>query len=91
VPSVPVLPEGSGFRFAAHQRGSAVPVTWSPCRPIHYVTRPANSPVDGAALLHRAVAAVSAATGLRFEDDGTTSEDPSDDREAYQPGRYGSR
>lgn len=34
---------------------------------------------------------MSAATGLRFVFDGTTTEAPSTDRRAYQPDRYGDR
>jgi len=84
-------PEGQGFRFLAHQPGSAQPVTWSPGRPVHYVLRPDNAPVDGAAMIAQAVAAVSTATGLRFVADGPTSEGPSEDRSAYQPDLYGDR
>ncbi len=37
------------------------------------------------------MAEVSAATGLRFVNDGTTSEGPSDERKPYQQDRYGHR
>jgi len=40
-------------------------------------------------VLQAAIAAVSRAAGLRFIDDGPTSEGPTADREAYQPARYG--
>ena len=42
-------------------------------------------------LVREAIAAVSAATGLRFVDDGTTEEGPSDTRSPYQPEVYGER
>lgn len=90
-PAVPARAEGDGYRFLEHQRGSSEPVTWSPCRAVHYVVRPDHAPADGGALLQQAVAAVSAATGLRFVDDGSTTEQPREDREAYQPDRYGRR
>jgi hypothetical protein len=90
-PEVAALPEGSDYRFRAHQDDSAEPVTWSPCRPIHYVVRPANQPPGGDALLREAFASVGAATGLRFVDDGTTDEAPSEQRDIYQPDRYGDR
>lgn len=67
------------------------PVTYDPCRPIHYVTRAANSPAAGPKLIEEAVAAVSRATGLMFIDDGATTEAPSKDRQSYQPDRYGDR
>lgn len=88
----PLSATSMSFRFKATQPGSpATPVTFSPCRPIHYVVRPDNAPPGGQALLEQAVAAVSQATGLRFIYDGTTVEAPMEDREPYQPGRYGDR
>jgi len=91
-PAVPELAEGQGYRFIAHQDDDAGrPVTWSPCRPIRFVTRLDNTPVGGAALITAAVAEVSAATGLRFEDGGLTTELPSEERKAYQFDRYGDR
>jgi hypothetical protein len=90
-PPVPALPEGTGYEFMAHAAETGDPVTWSPCRPIHYVVREANQPAQGAALLEQAIATTSAATGLRFISDGTTDEGPSAERRAYQPDRYGDR
>lgn len=90
-PPAPAETEGTRFRFLSHREGTKQPVTWSPCRPIHYVTRPDNAPQGGSDLIAAAVAEVSAATGLRFVDDGATTEGPSEDRAAYQPSRYGRR
>lgn len=84
-------PAGSGgYTFTAHQPDGA-PMTYDPCRPIHYVIRAQGAPSGGDALVRQAVAAVSAATGLRFVDDGTTTEAPREDRAPYQPDRYGRR
>jgi hypothetical protein len=85
------VPDGTGrFEVLQHQRGDASkPVAWDPCRPVHYVVNPSGGPADGPALIHAAIAQVGAATGLQFVDDGTTSEAPSKERGAYQPGRYG--
>jgi hypothetical protein len=88
-PAVATRSEGTGFRFLAHQPNSRNPVTWSPCRPIHYVTRPDHTPVGGAAVVTEAIAAVSTATGLRFVHDGSTDEAPAEDRSTYQKRRYG--
>jgi hypothetical protein len=66
-------------------------VAYDPCRPLHYVVRPDNAPHGGDQLIHRAVAEVSAATGLRFVNDGLTSEGPREQRKAYQADRYGNR
>jgi hypothetical protein len=65
-------------------------VTFSPCRPIHYVVRP-GAPAGGRDALDRAIVAVSEATGLHFVDDGATSETIQPDRDPYQPKRYGDR
>lgn len=83
--------EGVGYRFLEHQRESAVPVTWSPCRPVRYVVRQLNAPTGGASAISSALAEVGHATGLRFVDAGTTTEGPSEDRAVYQPARYGKR
>ena len=64
---------------------------YDPCRPVHYVVRPDNAPPGSDALIRQAVAEVSAATGLQFVYDGTTTEAPSPERPAYQPDLYGKR
>jgi hypothetical protein len=66
------------------------PVAFDPCRPIHFVVRSGDRP-ELAAGLEQAVAAVSAATGLKFVADGNTLEPLAKDRDAYQPKRYGKR
>ncbi len=86
----PVGPSTS-FRFLDHQQDGTTPVTWSPCRPIHWVARPANAPAGGQAMLEKAFARVSAATGMTFVFDGATDEGWAEDREPYQPERYGER
>jgi hypothetical protein len=64
---------------------------YDPCRPVHYVVRPDNAPAGADQLVHEAVAEVSAATGLRFVNDGVTTEAPSEERQTYQPDRYGKK
>lgn len=75
-------PTGSGgYSFMLEQAdGSGRPVTFDPCRPIHYVVRPDGQPPSGPAMLADALREVSRATGLVFVADGTTDEAPSDDR-----------
>ena len=65
-PPVPAVEAGTGYRFLRQQPGSQAPVTWSPCRPVHYVVRPDNAPAGGEQVLQAAIAAVSRAAGLRF-------------------------
>ena len=67
------------------------PVTFSPCRPIHFVIRQANAPEDGNKKVMEAILEVSKATGLKFIYDGETDEPPNISREGYQPKRYGDR
>ena len=88
-----VVPAGNGkFVFLEHQPDEPkVPVAFDPCRPIHYVVNPAGAPPDGAALIRSAIARVQTATGLHFVSDGTTTEIPNTDREAYLPERYPGR
>lgn len=86
-----LAPGGQGGYSFLESRTDGSPVTFDPCRPVHFVVRPDHEPVGGRALLLSALADVSAATGLQFLDDGTTDEVPGDDRAPYQRERYGDR
>jgi hypothetical protein len=88
-----VTAPSQSYKFIKTQADGLTPVAWDPCRPIHYVTSTVGAPAGGQALLTQAVAAVSAATGLRFVDDGPTDEVRSDTtgRPLSQPDRYGDR
>lgn len=90
VPAADASADGSRYGFLAMLDRTS-PVAWSPCLPVHYVTRPAGQPAGAGRLVAEAVAQLGAATGLRFVDDGATTEAPSDTRPAYQPERYGRR
>ena len=79
------------FGYLHLQPDGHAPVTYSPCRPIHYVVRSAGAPAGGRGLITAAVASVATQTGLRFVDDGATTEAIAQDRPAYQPDRYGDR
>jgi hypothetical protein len=67
------------------------PGRWDPCTPIGYVVNPGWIPDAGRADLAEALRRLSAASGLRFVDEGDTDERPAADRPAYQPERYGER
>jgi hypothetical protein len=71
--------------------GATVPVTWSPCRPIHFVVNPTGAPRDFVDRVVAGVGAVSIATGLVFVNDGITDEPMTFDRAPYQPTMYGGR
>lgn len=87
---VPAPADGS-FAYIGRQTDGTTPVTWSPCRPIHYVVRTTNASSDGPGLLRSALDEISRDSGLIFVDDGTTDENPSAARAIYQPDRYGER
>lgn len=70
------------------------PVTYDPCRPIHYVVNPAGMPPGGMVAIRDAIRTISGATGLRFIEDGFTQEPPTPDprgRPLAEPQRYGQR
>ncbi len=79
------------FRLQDSPEPSQDFVAYDPCRPIRYVIRAQDSPPGGEELIHQAVAEISAATGLRFINGGSTTEAPTEQREKYQPERYGKR
>lgn len=87
------VPAGTGqFEFLETQPSEeATPVAFDPCRPVHYVVNLDGAPSDASTLIADAIRRVSIATGLRFVDDGTTTETPGKNRLAYQPDRYGRR
>ena len=83
---------GPGGQFAFVQMRPDAPdkpVTYDPCRTIRYVVNDAAAPAGADRMLSQAIQATSEATGLVFEDAGTTDEAPDPKREAYQPDRYG--
>lgn len=50
------------------------PVTYDPCRPIHYVINPAGAPRDYLAFIMPAINAAQEASGLRFDYDGISED-----------------
>ncbi|HSP37912.1 MAG TPA: matrixin family metalloprotease [Frankiaceae bacterium] len=91
LPAVPARSGSGGFAITRRDPQNGAPVGYDPCRPIHYRVRDDGTPPGGDAVIRESVAAVSAATGLAFVDDGSTVEAPSDARRAFQPDRYGQR
>jgi hypothetical protein len=89
-PAPPIPPGVGGYRFQDRQDDGRTPVGWDPCRPVRYVVR-GTAPAGAEAIIAEAVAQIGTAAGLRFVDAGPTDEAPSDDREPYQPHRYGER
>jgi hypothetical protein len=83
--------ESSAFRFGEIQPGTAEPVAYDPCRPIHVVHNLDGAPAGAESLLAEALDDVGRATGLQFDLEGETDEAPGAAREAFQPDRYGDR
>ena len=67
---------GGVYAFTMTQQESDEPVGWDPCQPIRYQVNPASEPSGGRELIERALARASAATGLTFQDEGTTDRRP---------------
>ncbi len=86
----PLTATSKSYAFL-HTRDDGKPVTYDPCRAIHFVIRPDNAPAGGPRLVQEAIAAISHATGLTFVNDGETTEAPSADHLSYQKDRYGDR
>jgi hypothetical protein len=82
---------GGPHEFVVSQSDGTTPVSYDPCRPIHYVVRPDNAPPGGEQVVQDAVARVSAVTGLQFVYDGPTDETSAATRRLFQPDRYGDR
>lgn len=93
-PAVVAAAPSDSYAFVATQTddtGATVPVTWSPCRPVHVVVDPAGAPPDLVAQVQAATAEIAAATGLTFVDDGVVTEPADPDRRPFLPDRYGDR
>lgn len=90
-----ILPPVTGVPAGPHSflvvTADGRPVTYDPCRPIHYVINPTGMPNRGLEVVREAVREISAATGLAFVEDGVTLEEVVEIREPLQPERYGDR
>ena len=76
------------YTYLELQSDERTPVTWSPCRPIHYVIHAQGMPQGAKELLQSAMAEITTYSGLRFVYDGETVEVPVRDRSLYQPAVY---
>ena len=85
-----LVPTNPSYAFRATQT-NGTPVTFDPCRPIHYVVRPSGSPSGGDAMIADAFERIAAASGLTFVYEGTTAETPIGNRPNYLPDQYGDR
>lgn len=91
-PGADQMKAGRDFEFLTIQANDpSTPVTYDPCRPIHYVVNDRTALPGSRQVLRDAIQQVSTATGLVFVDDGATNEVPVIKRELFQPQRYGDR
>lgn len=65
----------TSFSFMATAADGS-PVRWNPCTPVHWVFNPAHAPSGGLAAVQSALQRVTAATGLAFAYDGTSTAVP---------------
>jgi Matrixin len=70
---------GSTSGYVLNHNPDATVVRWNPCAPVHYRVDLARAPDGALADVREAVARISAATGLRFADDGSTEVIPQSD------------
>lgn len=89
LPRVTDAPIGTHAFLMTTADGS--PVTYDPCRPIHYVVNPTGMPHGGMELVRSAIREISAASGLAFVEEGVTLEPLVAPRAPRQPQRYGDR
>jgi len=82
--------DSKSYKFLATNADGS-PVGYSPCRPLHYVVNAALAPKGAEQLVENAIKTVSEATGIRFVNDGATTEAPSQSRAPYQKEAYGDR
>lgn len=88
-PTKPAVASNS-YKFLA-TNADGTPVGYSPCRPLHYVVNASLAPPGSEGLIADAIAKIAGATGLKFVNDGASTEDPSEKRKPYQPALYGDR
>ncbi len=62
------------YAFLLENPKTGEPARWDPCQPIRYVVNPESAPRGAVEELDLAIAALSAATGIRFQSEGGTTE-----------------
>ena len=72
----PVAPAEAGPHTFFGREDDGDPIAWDPCETIRFVVNSRTAPPGAAELVAEAMAQVSAATGLVFEDAGATDEVP---------------
>lgn len=82
-----VVPAKASDAYSVLNRDAAGdPVTYDPCKPIHYVINPDGAPGDYLTFIQAAVGAAQRASGLQFIYDGITTDTWADRQKGDQPG-----
>ena len=81
-----VTPTVSSLNYSIENTDSAGdPVTYDPCKPIHYVINPGGAPPDFLSFIQPAVKKTQAASGLEFVYDGLTADTWAERKNAVVP------
>jgi hypothetical protein len=70
-------------------RPDGTPVGYDPCRELRFVVNPLDAPVGYRTVVEEVLRVGEQASGLRLKLVGDSDEEPSTNRNAYQPDRYG--
>ncbi|MHB8467221.1 MAG: matrixin family metalloprotease [Acidimicrobiales bacterium] len=91
--SVPLAPPAGNMGSYSYlvSNPDGTPARYNPCASIHYIVNPGSGPPNAVSLVQAATAQITAATGIHFVGDGTTTEVPDANRAAYQPTTYPGR
>lgn len=79
------------YKFTNMNSKGSAPISWDPCRAIHYVINPNNQPLNGQEMIKYAISEISYYSGFKFIFDGETDEEFSETRKGYQPEKYGEK
>ncbi|WP_205471569.1 matrixin family metalloprotease [Nocardioides sp. SYSU D00038] len=66
--------DDGAYTFLATERGSSMPVGWSPCEPITYVVNPEGAPADHEDLVADAIELLEEESEFEFDDGGETDD-----------------
>src|SRR5438309_2024832 len=80
-PGVPPPPPSTSYAWMATNNDGS-PVRYNPCQVVHYVVNLSEAPARALTDVESSLGRISAATGIPFAYDGTTSELPSTNRAA---------
>ena len=81
----------TSYKFTNLNVKTKAPISWDPCRPIHYVINNQNQLPNGMEMIQAAVNEISYYSGFKFVYDGPSRENFQENRKSYQPKIYGNK